>query len=190
MTFIEAVGEPNYAAAFSLRPELYAAWQQLLGTIRDGMDPRRYELATMAAARRMRSSYCMLAHGSVLIDKYMPAQELRAIVADHRAAGLDEVDVAIMDLAEKVADDALSVTQEDVDRLRALGLSDTDVLNVVAAAAARCFFTKIVDGVGAQPDAKYAALDPELREALVVGRPIAQDGSDGSAPEASRASGR
>jgi len=182
MTFIEAVGEPNFAAAFSLRPDIYAAWQQLLGTVKEGMDPRRYELATVAAARRMRSSYCMLAHGSVLIDKFMPAEELQAIVADHRAAGLDEVDVAIMDLAEKVADDALTVTQEDVDRLRALGLSDTDVLNVVVAAAARCFFTKVVDGVGAQPDAKYAALDPGLRDALVLGRPIAQAGSDGGPP--------
>jgi uncharacterized peroxidase-related enzyme len=190
MTFIEAVGEPNYVAAFHLRPEVYEAWQQLLGTIKEGVDPRRYELATVAAARRMRSSYCMLAHGSLLVEKYMPAEELQAIVADHRAAGLDEVDVAIMDLAEKVADDAASVTQADVDRLRALGLSDKDVLDVVLAAAARCFFTKVVDGVGAQPDAKYAAMDPALRDALVVGRPIAQDGSGGGSAEESLASGR
>ena len=118
MTFIGAVGEPNSVAAFDLRPDVYEAWQQLLGAIKGGVDPRRYELATVAAARRMRSSYCMLAHGSVLVDKYMPPEELRAIAVDHRAAGLDEVDVAIMDLAEKVAGDATSVTQEDVDRLR------------------------------------------------------------------------
>jgi alkylhydroperoxidase family enzyme len=136
MTFIEAVGEPNYQAAFTTRPDVYEAWQHLVGTIRTGLDPRRYELATMAAARRMRSSYCMLAHGSVLMEKYMPAEELRAIVADHRAAGLDE------------------------------------------------------DGVGAQPDATYAAMDPALRDALVVGRPIAQDGSGGGSPEESLASGR
>jgi uncharacterized peroxidase-related enzyme len=185
MTFIEAIGEPNFVAAFSLRPDVFEAWQKLLGTLKEGMDPRRYELATVAAARRMRSSYCMLAHGSVLVEKYMSAEELRAIVADHHAAGLDEADVAIMDLAEKVADDATSVTQEDVDRLRSLGLSDADVLNVVIAAAARCFLTKVVDGVGAQPDPKYAAMEPALRDALVVGRPIAQDGSGGGSPEAS-----
>jgi uncharacterized peroxidase-related enzyme len=179
MTFIEAVGEPNYEAAFSLRADVYGAWRDLLGTIKQGMDLRRFELATMVAARRMRSSYCMLAHGSVLLEQYMGPEELRAIVVDHRNAGLDGVDVAIMDLAEKVADDATSVTQADVDRLRALGLSDKDVLDVVLAAAARCFFTKVVDGVGAQPDTKFHALDPLLREALVVGRPIAQNGSGG-----------
>jgi hypothetical protein len=64
------------------------------------------------------------------------------------------------------------------------------VLDVVLAAAARCFFTKVVDGVGAQPDAKYAAMDPALRDALAVGRPIAQDGSGGGSPEESLTSGR
>jgi hypothetical protein len=31
----------------------------------------------------------------------------------------------------------------------------------------------VLDGVGAQADARYAELDPSLRETLTVGRPIA-----------------
>ena len=167
---------PNFTEAFSLRPEVYAAWRQLNGAIKAGMDLRRYELATLAAARRLRSSYCMLAHGTVLADQFLGAAAVQAIASDHRAAGLDEVDVAVMDLAEKVADDATSVTEADVERLRSLGLSDTDVFDVVLAAAARCFFSKALDGVGAQPDERYAQLEPSLRDALVVGRPIAVPG--------------
>jgi uncharacterized peroxidase-related enzyme len=164
---------PNFAQAFSHRPDVYAAWLQLNGALKAGMDLRRYELATIAAARRLRSSYCMLAHGSVLANRFLAADDLRAVVADHRSAGLDATDVAIMDLAEKVADDATSVTQEDIDRLRALGLSDADITDVVLAAAARCFFSKALDALGAQPDAKYVTdLDAGLRDALVVGRPI------------------
>lgn len=78
-----------------------------------------------------------------------------------------------MDLADKVAADATSVTEEDIDRLRAFGLDDGEIVSVVCAAAARCFFSKVLDGLGVQPDASYASVDPELREALVVGRPIA-----------------
>ena len=37
----------------------------------------------------------------------------------------------------------------------------------------RCFFSKTLDALGVRPDASYSGLDPELREALVVGRPIA-----------------
>jgi alkylhydroperoxidase family enzyme len=93
-------------------------------------------------------------------------------VTDHRAAGLDDVDVAVMDLAETVADDAGAVTQADIDRLRALGLSDAEIFDVVATSAARCFFTKIVDGLGAQADSAYAEVAPGLREVMTVGRPI------------------
>jgi uncharacterized peroxidase-related enzyme len=164
----------NLTQAFSLQPEVLAAWQQLNGAIKAGMDLRRYELATMAAAQRLRSSYCMLAHGSVLIDRFMEPDAVRAVVTDRRAADLDAVDVAVMDLAEQVADDATAVTQEDIDGLRSLGLPDAEILGVVLAAAARCFFSKTLDGVGALPDRKYADLEPALRDALTVGRPIAE----------------
>jgi uncharacterized peroxidase-related enzyme len=166
---------PNSTRAFSHRPDVYAAWQQLSAAIRAGMDLRRYELATVAAARRLRSSYCVLAHGSVLAERFMEPDAVRALVADHRNAGLDAVDVAVMDLADKVAADATAVTQADVDRLRELGLTDAEITDVVMAAAARCFFSKALDGLGARPDAEYGALDPALREVLTVGRPIAED---------------
>ena len=163
---------PNFTRAFSLRPDVYAAWRGLNGAIKANMDLRRYELATVAAARQLRSSYCTLAHGSVLVEQFMAPDAVRAVVADHRAAGLDPVDVAVMDLAQKVAEDATGVTEEDLDRLRSFGLSDPEIFDVVLAAAARSFFSKVLDGVGVQPDEKFAALEPGLRDALTVGRPL------------------
>ena len=59
---------PNFTAGFSLHPEAYAAWRELNLSIRGGMDLRRYELATLAAAARLRSSYCALAHGTILAE--------------------------------------------------------------------------------------------------------------------------
>ena len=122
----------------------------------------------------MYDTYCTLAHASVLMDNFVEPDELRAIVTDHHDAGLDPVDVAVMDLADKVVVDATSVTQEDIDRLRALGLSDTDIFEVIVAAAVRCFWSKALDALGVLPDAHYNELDPELHGTLVVGRPIAE----------------
>jgi len=156
-----------------LRPEIYRAWQHLNGAIKESMDLRRYELATLAAARRLRSSYCMLAHGGVLARDFLSPDQVRDIALDHHSAGLEPVDVAVMDVADKVASDATGITEEDVDRLRAFGLDDGEIVSVVAAAAARCFFSKSLDALGVQPDASYESVQPELREALVVGRPIA-----------------
>jgi uncharacterized peroxidase-related enzyme len=177
MAFIELIREsddvPNHGAAFTTRPGIYAAWQQLNGAVKESMELRRYELATLAAARRLRSSYCMLAHGRVLLQNGVEPDDLRELALDHRSAGLDPVDLAVMDLAEKVAGDATSVTDADVERLREFGLTDDEIVSVVSAAAARCFFSKALDALGVQPDASYAAVEPGLREALVVGRPIA-----------------
>ena len=47
-------------------------------------------------------------------------------------------------------------------------------MDVVLAATARCFFSKTLNALGVLPDASYAELDAGLREALVVGRPIAE----------------
>jgi uncharacterized peroxidase-related enzyme len=163
---------PNYARLFARRPAVYAAWQQLNGAIKESMGLRRYELATVAAARRLRSTYCAMAHGTVLAETFLGPERVRDVVLDHRSAGLDEADVAIMDFADKVVTDASSITQGDVDRLRELGLSDADVLDVALAAAARCFFSKTLDALGVQADAAYAEMEPSLREALTVGRPI------------------
>lgn len=164
---------PNYLRLLGHRPAVYAAWGELLGLIKANMDARRYELATIAAARRLRSSYCMLAHGTVLVDQFVEPQAMRAIALDHHSADLDEVDVAVMDFADKVVTDATSVTQDDVDRLRALGLSELEILDIALAASARCFFSKATDALGVEADAAYSRLDPMLREALTVGRPIA-----------------
>jgi alkylhydroperoxidase family enzyme len=160
----------NYDRLFEPRPDVYAAWAQLNGSIKAGMDLRRYELATFAAAQRLKSSYCSLAHGTVLREKLgEPVLEL----ARDRAAVLDEVDLAVMELAERVVDDATAIEAADLQRLRDLGLSDVEIMDVVLAAAARCFFSKTLDALGVLPDAHYRELEPELREALVVGRPIA-----------------
>ena len=161
----------NWELAFAERPEVLSAWAQLNGAIKHGMDQRRYELATLAAARRLRSSYCCLAHGTVLMERF--GEPVLEIARDHRDAGLDEIDVAVMDLAERVVDDAASIDDADLQKLRDLGLGETDIMDVVLAAAARCFFSKTLDGVCAQPDSTFLELDAELRDALVVGRPIA-----------------
>jgi hypothetical protein len=54
--------------AFSLRPEVLAGWLALKDSITAGMDPRLYELATVAAATEIRSGYGSLVHGRILAE--------------------------------------------------------------------------------------------------------------------------
>jgi uncharacterized peroxidase-related enzyme len=163
----------NSTKAFGHRPAVFAAWRQLGSTIGGSMDRRRYELATVAAARVLRSSYCSLAHGKVLAEQFLGAERTIAL-ATGAVDALDPLDAEIVRFATLVTREPASVRAQDVERLRALGLSDEEVLDVVLAVAARCFFSTVLEALGDQPDPAYQALDPDLRAALTVGRPIAE----------------
>jgi uncharacterized peroxidase-related enzyme len=163
----------NYARAFSGRPEVYAGWMALKDAITSQMDPRLYELVTVAAATAIRSSYCSLVHGQILATSYYPAEQVATIAAGEPGDGLDAADAAVVRFAQKVALEAEKITQEDVDELRDLGISDTDVFSIIAAAAARCFFSKMLDATGTLPDAVLHDVPDQLRDALTVGREIA-----------------
>ncbi|HEY7271910.1 MAG TPA: carboxymuconolactone decarboxylase family protein [Actinoplanes sp.] len=163
---------PNFTGTFSLRPAVYRAWRQLNGSIRDGMDARRYELVTTAAAAALHSSYCTLAHGRILARDHMPAAEVAALVAEPDTADLPSVDRAIVAFAARVAGGADRIDETDIEKLRAHGLADDEIFDVVLAAAARCFFSTCLEATGTPPDAAFAALPAQLREALTVGRPI------------------
>jgi len=169
---LQAATDADLVRLFAERPQVLAAWRGLVMAIREQMDFRRFELATFAAARRLRSSYCSLAHGTLLDEQL--GEPVLAIVADRASSGLSELDLAVMDLAEQVVDDATAITDADRDRLRRLGLTDAEILEVILAASARCFLSKTLDALGARPHAGYAELPSEMREALVVGRPIAE----------------
>ena len=166
---------PNYAGAFSTRPDVAQAWNALNAAIRDGMDRRRFELATIAAARALHSTYCTAAHSKFLRDVCGDEQSLVAIAQDPSGAALSEQDRAVYRFAAKVATDAASISQQDVDELREVGLSDAEVADVVFAASARSFFTRVLDGLGAQLDAQTAdTFAPDLLGSMVVGRPPAE----------------
>lgn len=165
---------PNYAPAFASRPDVAEAWNELNGTIMRHMDRRRYELATIAAARAYRSTYCVAAHCTFLRDKCEDEATMRAVIEDPSGATLDATDRAVVELATKVSEDASAVTAADVERLRVLGLHDADIVDVVLAAAARGFFTKVLDALGVQADAQLGdSFDADLRRQVTVGRPIA-----------------
>lgn len=164
---------PNWAQAFSLRPGVRDGWTALLRSVQSNLPARTYELATLAAARALRSTYCALAHGSVLVDKVFDAAAVTAIAKDTETSPLEPRERAMMAFAEKVVLSADRITAGDVEALRSHGYRDEEIFDVAAAAAARCFFSKLLDALGVQADAEFRTLDPALREALTVGRPVA-----------------
>ena len=164
---------PDYAGCFSARPDVAKAWTSLNITIRGGMDRRRFELVTIAAARALRSTYCTVAHASFLRDVCGDGQTVQDLALTSDGSSLSEQDAALYSFATKLALDASAMEQSDVDALRDAGLADAEISDVVYAVAARAFFTKVLDGLGARLDQETAdTFDPGLLQGMIVGRPV------------------
>jgi uncharacterized peroxidase-related enzyme len=114
----------------------------------------------------------MFAHGALLRKNFFSAEELEAIFKDFHNAGLPAEEVAVMSLAQKVVTQAHQVNEGDFEALRKHGFSDEEILDVIQASAARSFFSKTLDALGAAPDKIYLELEPNLVQLFSLGRPF------------------
>jgi len=163
---------PNYAKLFCHRPALMERWGRMLAEIKRPVDARRFELVTLAVALELRHSACSLAHG-VALTRIIGKTAVIALTGGEQAAGVSDAEMAIFRFARNVAKDASRITSGEVAALKEIhGLADEDVFDIVAIAAGRAFFTKMLDALGSEPDISFMQLDEELRRALTVGRPI------------------
>ena len=163
---------PNYAKAFSHRPEALARWGQLLAELRRPTDDRRFELVTFVAAYALKNSGCALVHGKELAS-FIGEDAVLAIADGREADVLPDVDVTIVEFARQIAKDATKVTSGLVDRLKYRhDLTDAEVFDIAAIAAGRSFLAKLLDGLGVETDATWKVLDPDFRKHLSIGRPM------------------
>jgi hypothetical protein len=110
----------------------------------------------------------------VLRRQLFSAEQLEAIVRDYHTAGLEPQDVAVMEFAEKITLHAHAVRSDDIEVLRGHGLSDEEILDVILAASARNFWSKVMDATGTEADIRYLDLEPNVRKAMQKGRPFAE----------------
>lgn len=156
----------EYTRVMALNPDAYVAWEQLVKAIVGGLGVRRYELVTLAAARGVRSVHCRLAHGRKTL-KIIDEHQLESIALDYRDAGLSEAEVAMMEYAERISRDSAAMTEEEAARLRDVGFTDREIVDITLAAAARNYFSRAIQAlaVAVQPP---PGLSGALQDALVT----------------------
>lgn len=157
---------PEHTRVMAVNPEAYVAWEQLVRAIVAQLGVPRYELVTLAAAQGAHSEHCRLAHGRKTLT-LIPEDELEAIARDYRHADLSEADVAMMEYAEKISTDSAGMTDADSLRLRELGFTDREIVDITLAAAARNYFSRAIQALGVAVDVP-PGLSDRLRGALLA----------------------
>jgi len=156
-----------HTKAMAINPEAHEAFEALIRAIVPSIGVRNYELATLGAARGIRSQHCLLAHGrKTLRANAMDEDQLRRAAVDYREADLSPADVAVMAYAEKLSTDAASMTDADSQELRDLGFSDRQIVDITLAAAARNYFSRTLQALAVPLD-EVPGLSPALTDALL-----------------------
>lgn len=76
------------------------------------------------------------------------AELVRQIKTDYTKAKLSDVDRALCDHAFKLTRTPAEVTRADIDRLKALGLSDRAISDATQVIAMFNYFNRVADGLG------------------------------------------
>jgi len=159
---------------FTARPDLLPAYTEFYKKILAGFTLTMHEwrLITLIAAKHIPSTYCSHVYSQQLLEHLGSKEKVLAVQRDFRKAGLPAKDVEMLAYAEKITNDAKSIAQADIDRLRAAGFTDPQISDIALCAAFRNFVSRFFDAMGAGTEAAFLDADEDFRKAMTVGRKV------------------
>jgi uncharacterized peroxidase-related enzyme len=161
----------NVTRLWCWRPDVLEATGKLRGLItkESSLSEREVAVLVTATASARRDSYCALAWGARLAKLADEQTAARVIAGDD--APLNDREQALAAWARQVVQDPNATTAEDVERLRAVGISDAELFDATAYIAQRLAFCTVNDALGANPDVQLAEETPAMvRAAIDFGR--------------------
>ena len=153
---------PNVFRAYSFRPERLSAWFQHFRLVMEGtpgLTDAEREMIAVVVSMANGCLYCLVAHGASLRQAWGdPVMADRITLDWRRADGLTARQRAICALAEKVTVRPVECTEADLDDVRAHGLAEEDVWDVLEVAAMYNFTNRMALAGGQIPNPEYHAL--------------------------------
>jgi uncharacterized peroxidase-related enzyme len=149
---------PNVYRASALRPAQLRGFVALYESIMDaesGLTKAEREMIAVAVSSYNHCVYCVVSHGAILRIRAKDAVLADTIAVNYRAADLTPRQRAMLDFAVQltVAPDACA--QEDVDRLRAHGFSDEDVMDIIQTAAFFNYSNRVASALELVPNREF-----------------------------------
>jgi uncharacterized peroxidase-related enzyme len=102
-------------------------------------------------------------HGALLRQVAgLEKKDVVQIGKDYEASSLDEQDKAMLAFAEKINDAPDRLRKADIERLRAVGFSDENILDIIASVAYRNFSNRLNIALGLDDPENLTNLDPDM----------------------------
>ena len=102
----------------------------------------------------------MCHHGRGLFRLTKDKTLVEALQKDFRKADISKSDLAMLLYAEKLTGDPCNMTEEDCDKLKAVGFEDDQVLDIVQVVAYFNYVNRLACGLGVQLEAYWETATP------------------------------
>jgi uncharacterized peroxidase-related enzyme len=94
-------------------------------------------------------------HGAALHLLTKDSELVRQLKTSYQEADIDQKTRAILDYAVKLTKSPIQVRDEDVDKLRSLGCTDQEILDVCQITSYFNFVNRMAEGLGVQLEQEY-----------------------------------
>lgn len=140
---IEAVQEksgfvPNVFLVMARRPDEFRAFMAYHDALMDkpgGLSKAEREMIVVATSALNQCQYCVIAHGAILRIRAKDALIADQLATNYRKADITPRQMAMLDFAVKVSQQAHTVGEPDFEALVAHGFSQEDVWDIASISA-------------------------------------------------------
>ena len=142
-TRIEEVGEksgfvPNVFRVLAHRPDefrAFFAYHDALMEKESGLSKGEREMIVVVTSSMNSCLYCVVAHGAIVRIREKNPRLAEQLATDYTRADISERQMAMLDFACLVSDQAAEVSEDDLEELREQGFSTEDIWDIGAIAA-------------------------------------------------------
>jgi uncharacterized peroxidase-related enzyme len=149
----------NIMRAQSLNPNALRSFLELYMSLmygKSGLSRAEREMIATAISAHNRCDYCVSHHGEALRFYLKNGEQLSALKQGLLPDSVDEKGKVLVDYALKLSSQPGAVTKGDLENLRRVGTSDSEILDLVLLTAYTNYVNRVAQGLGVEHDEQEA----------------------------------
>ncbi|WP_417452653.1 peroxidase-related enzyme [Kiloniella sp.] len=152
---------PNVFLVLAHRPEefrAFFAYHDALMNKESNLSQADREMIIVATSSDNACHYCVVAHGAVLRIRAKNSLIADQIATNYRKADISPREMAMLDFALKVSNDAQSTNDEDFEKLQAHGFTEEDIWDIAAITALFGLSNRMANFTSMRPNDEFYSM--------------------------------
>ena len=149
---------PNVFLALAHRPDEFRAffsYHAALMNKESGLSKGEREMIVVATSGLNECIYCVVAHGAILRIREKNSLIADQIATNYKKADISDRQLAMLDFAVKVSQDASVISKEDIQALASYGFSEQDVWDIGSIAAFFALSNRLANMANIRPNDEF-----------------------------------